>query len=116
MAKSAVNYAPSESGLKGLSDANYKATDSLSGSKGRSSLHRKNAVIPKGGIKITMPEMVEVDANTDAETQFKQYMFFIESVERKFANEKLEIENLLLSQYEQIKEVKNKIIDAYAKK
>ena len=63
-----------------------------------------------------MPEMVEVDANTDAETQFKQYMFFIESVERKFANEKLEIENLLLSQYEQIKEVKNKIIDAYAKK
>ena len=66
MAKSAINYAPSESGPKRLSDANYKATDSLSGSKGRSSLHRKNVVITKGGIKMTMPEMVEVDANTDA--------------------------------------------------
>ena len=64
--KSAINYNASDSGVKGFSDRNFKATDSLSGSKGRSSLHRKNVVITKGGIKMTMPEMVEVDANTDA--------------------------------------------------
>ena len=91
LAKSAVIYTSSDQGGKGFSEVKG---DSLSGS-----LQRKQAELAKINKRMHIPELVKVNSSGDAETQLKQYLFFIESVERNFLNEKLEIETLLNTQH-----------------
>ena len=78
LAKSAVIYTSSDQGGKGFSEVKG---DSLSGS-----LQRKQAELAKINKRMHIPELVKVNSSGDAETQLKQYLFFIESVERNFLN------------------------------
>lgn len=62
-------------------------TESLTNSKGKSSHHHiRNPETKKRHSELDIPALDIVDKDLDIEGQFKQYLQYIENIERKFQN------------------------------